>query len=109
MPKRTARRWVSGVLKGFSRATQPSMAGVMIPLNAACCPSVLTPLRRVGAKGTGEFAPISWDEAIDEIARRWRGILDADGAEAILPFSYAGSMGQVQFYAGHPLFHALGT
>src|SRR5207247_4162857 len=70
---------------------------------------VLTPLRRVGAKGTGEFAPISWDEAIDEIARRWRGILDADGAEAILPFSYAGSMGQVQFYAGHPLFHALGT
>src|SRR5438876_7769343 len=70
---------------------------------------VLTPLRRVGAKGRGEFEPISWDEAIDEIARRWRGILGADGAEAILPFSYAGSMGQVQYYAGHPFFHALGA
>src|SRR5207253_1013108 len=70
---------------------------------------VLTPLRRVGVKGTGEFEPIAWDEAIDEIALRWRGILGADGAEAILPFSYAGSMGQVQYYAGHPFFHALGT
>ena len=41
--------------------------------------------------------------------RRWRAIIAADGAEAILPFSYAGSMGQVQYYAGHPLFHALGA
>jgi len=70
---------------------------------------VLTPLRRVGAKGRGEFVPISWDEAIDEIGRRWHEILGAVGAEAILPFSYAGSMGQVQYYAGHPFFHALGA
>ena len=70
---------------------------------------VLTPLRRVGAKGAGEFAPISWDAAVDEIARRWRGIIRANGAEAILPFSYAGSMGQIQYYAGHPFFHALGA
>ena len=70
---------------------------------------VLTPLRRVGPKGAGEFAPISWDEAIDAIASRWRRIIRTDGAEAILPFSYAGSMGQVQYYAGHPLFHALGA
>ncbi len=70
---------------------------------------VLTPLRRVGPKGRGELAPISWDEAIDTIAARWRAIIDTDGAEAILPFSYAGSMGQVQYYAGHPLFHALGA
>ncbi len=70
---------------------------------------VATPLRRVGPKGSGEFARISWDEAIDEIARRWRAIIREHGAEAILPFSYAGSMGQVQYYAGHPLFHALGA
>jgi anaerobic selenocysteine-containing dehydrogenase len=70
---------------------------------------VLTPLRRVGPKGAGEFAPISWDEAIDTIAGRWRAIIARDGGEAILPFSYAGSMGQVQFFAGHPLFHALGA
>ena len=70
---------------------------------------VLTPLRRVGPKGRGEFARITWDEAIDEIARRWRAVIAEHGAEALLPFSYAGSMGQVQYYAGHPLFHALGA
>src|SRR5882672_12465 len=70
---------------------------------------VLTPLRRIGPKGAGEFAPISWDDAIDTIAARWRAIIASEGGEAILPFSYAGSMGQVQFFAGHPLFHALGA
>src|SRR5262244_1534502 len=70
---------------------------------------VLTPLRRVGRKGAGDFVPVSWDEAVGTIAERWRGIAATDGGEAILPFSYAGSMGQVQYYAGHPLFHALGA
>jgi anaerobic selenocysteine-containing dehydrogenase len=70
---------------------------------------VLRPLRRVGPKGQGEFAPISWPEAIDTIAARWRRIIGESGAEAILPFSYAGTMGQVQYFAGHPLFHALGA
>jgi len=70
---------------------------------------VRRPLRRVGPKGAGEFAPISWDEAIGTIADRWRAIIAADGAESILPFSYAGSMGQIQYFAGHPLFHALGA
>jgi anaerobic selenocysteine-containing dehydrogenase len=70
---------------------------------------VLTPLRRVGPKGRGELAPISWDEAVATIAERWRAIIASDGAEAILPFSYAGSMGQIQYHAGHALFHALGA
>jgi anaerobic selenocysteine-containing dehydrogenase len=70
---------------------------------------VRTPLRRVGPKGAGAFAPLSWDEAIATIAARWRSIIATDGGEAILPFSYAGSMGQVQYFAGHPLFHALGA
>src|SRR2546427_7022893 len=70
---------------------------------------VLTPLRRVGAKGEGRFERVSWNDALAEIARRWRGIVAEHGGEAILPFSYAGSMGQVQFFAGHPLFHALGA
>ncbi len=70
---------------------------------------VLTPLRRAGVKGEGRFQPISWDDALAEIARRWRAIAAEHGGEAILPFSYAGSMGQVQFFAGHPLFHALGA
>lgn len=70
---------------------------------------VLTPLRRTGPKGRGAFTRVSWDEAIDEIAGRWRAVIREHGAEAILPFSYAGSMGQVQYHAGHPLFHALGA
>ena len=70
---------------------------------------VRTPLRRVGPKGAGALVPISWDEAVATIAERWRAIIASDGAEAILPFSYAGSMGQVQYYAGHPFFHALGA
>jgi anaerobic selenocysteine-containing dehydrogenase len=70
---------------------------------------VLTPLRRVGAKGEGRFQPIGWDDAIDEIARRWRAVIRDWGPEAILPFSYAGTLGLVQYWAGHPLFHALGA
>jgi anaerobic selenocysteine-containing dehydrogenase len=70
---------------------------------------VLTPLRRVGPKGEGAFAPIGWPEAIEEIAHRWQRIIAQWGPEAILPFSYAGTMGVVQYAAGHPLFHALGA
>jgi anaerobic selenocysteine-containing dehydrogenase len=70
---------------------------------------ITEPLRRVGPKGAGRFEAIGWQEAVADIAQRWRAVIAAHGAEAILPFSYAGSMGQVQYYAGHPLFHALGA
>jgi anaerobic selenocysteine-containing dehydrogenase len=70
---------------------------------------VLTPLRRVGAKGEGRFEPIGWDAAIDLIARRWWGVIAEWGGEAILPFSYGGTLGLLQYWAGHPLFHALGA
>ena len=57
---------------------------------------VLTPLKRVGAKGEARFAHVSWGEALDEIADRWLTILDESGGEAILPFSLAGNQGLVQ-------------
>ncbi|MBQ0944364.1 molybdopterin oxidoreductase family protein [Ideonella sp. 4Y16] len=56
---------------------------------------VLTPLRRVGAKGEGRFEPVSWDEALDDIAARLAAIA-ARQPEAIVPYSYAGTMGLVQ-------------
>ena len=60
-------------------------------------PSRLTvPLRRAGAKGEGRWQEIGWDEAIAEIAARWQGIIAADGAAAILPYSFSGTLGQVQ-------------
>jgi anaerobic selenocysteine-containing dehydrogenase len=59
---------------------------------------VLRPLRRVGAKGSGRFAPVSWDEALADIAARLSAIAGANraNAEAIVPYSYAGTMGLVQ-------------
>ncbi|HBG05125.1 MAG: formate dehydrogenase [Geobacteraceae bacterium GWC2_58_44] len=68
-----------------------------------------TPLLRTGPKGAGEFAPISWDQAIATIAERWREIIAKYGAQAILPYSYAGTMGVIQRNAGHPFFHRLGA
>ncbi len=56
---------------------------------------LLYPLRRVGPKGSGRFERISWDEAILEIASRWRGIIEQHGAQCILPYSYAGTLGLV--------------
>jgi anaerobic selenocysteine-containing dehydrogenase len=67
------------------------------------------PLLRTGVKGSGEFRPISWKEAIDRIAERWREIIHQYGAEAILPYSYAGTMGLLQRNAGHPFFYKLGA
>lgn len=57
---------------------------------------LLHPLRRVGPKGSGRFERISWDEAIGTIGDRWRAIIAEHGAEAILPYSYSGTLGLVQ-------------
>ena len=70
---------------------------------------VLSPMRRVGAKGEGRFTRITWDEALGEVADRLKVIAAEDGGEAILPFSYAGSMGIIQRKAGHAFFHRLGA
>lgn len=69
------------------------------------------PMRRVGQKGEGRFEPISWDAAIDEIASRFRDIAESpDGPEAILPYSYGGTMGLVQGESmDRRFFHRLGA
>jgi anaerobic selenocysteine-containing dehydrogenase len=71
---------------------------------------LLYPQRRVGAKGQGRFERISWDEALDTIAGRLRGIAEEFGPEAILPYSYAGTMGLLNG-AGmdRRFFHRLGA
>jgi anaerobic selenocysteine-containing dehydrogenase len=72
---------------------------------------LLYPMRRSGPKGRGEFQRISWDEALDEIAERLSAIARSpDGAQAILPYSYAGTMGYVQGSSvDRRFFHALGA
>jgi len=71
---------------------------------------LLYPQRRVGPKGAGRFERISWDEALDEIAPRFQCISDEHGSEAILPYSYAGTMGVLN-NAGmdRRFFHRLGA
>jgi anaerobic selenocysteine-containing dehydrogenase len=56
---------------------------------------LLTPLKRVGPKGSGQFEPVSWDHALQDIAHRLQAIA-AHNPEAVVPYSYAGTMGQVQ-------------
>ncbi len=69
------------------------------------------PMRRAGAKGEGRFKRITWDEALDEIATRFRSIAEsADGPQAILPYSYAGTMGLLQGSSmDRRFFHRLGA
>src|SRR5262245_6467581 len=57
---------------------------------------VLHPLKRVGAKGEGQFVRVTWDEALTDIASRWQAIAGESGAEAILPYSSAGVQGLIQ-------------
>jgi anaerobic selenocysteine-containing dehydrogenase len=56
---------------------------------------LLYPLRRTGPKGSGQFARISWDEALDEIAARFDQCERQFGAESVWPYYYAGTMGIV--------------
>ena len=71
---------------------------------------LLHPLRRVGAKGSGRFERVSWDEALGEIAARLGEIRASSGGESILPYSYAGTMGLVQGSSmDRRFFHQLGA
>ncbi len=68
------------------------------------------PLKRVGPRGSGEFEPISWDEALDRIHQGFSQAIDEFGAQSVLPLNYAGPHGQI---AGGSMdrrfFHKLGA
>jgi anaerobic selenocysteine-containing dehydrogenase len=70
---------------------------------------LLRPMRRVGPKGSGRFEPVSWDAALDDIAARLSAIAARD-PQAILPYSFCGTMGLVQGEAmAGRFFHRLGA
>ncbi|MFO1212217.1 MAG: molybdopterin oxidoreductase family protein [Paenacidovorax caeni] len=70
---------------------------------------ILTPLMRTGPKGSGQFTPVSWDDALAGIAARL-GKIAARDPQAILPYSYAGTMGLVQGESmDRRFFHRLGA
>jgi molybdopterin guanine dinucleotide-containing S/N-oxide reductase-like protein len=80
---------------------------------------VLFPMRRVAAKGPSEgvsaravdsFGRITWDEALDEITSRFRKIIADFGSEAILPYSYGGTISKLNGSTmDHRFFHRLGA
>ena len=64
------------------------------------------PLRRKGPKGTGQFAPISWDEALDRVAENFLRVEREAGSEGVWPYFYAGTMGLVMRDGIERLTHA---
>lgn len=71
---------------------------------------LLTPLKRTGPKGSGQFVPISWDEAMGAIAERLQQVMAQHGAEAVLPYSFCGTMGYLQGEGmASRLFHKMGA
>jgi len=95
----------------------PTTAGVLCTkvaryLDRTYAPSrLLQPLRRIGPKGSARFAPVSWEDALSEIAARFGEIAaSTDGPQAILPYSYAGTMGLLQSNSmDRRFFHKLGA
>ncbi len=67
------------------------------------------PLKRVGPKGAGQFEPTTWNEALDDIANRLKGIVQQYGEHSVLPYHYAGTMGWIQRDYPLTFFRALGA
>ena len=69
---------------------------------------LLRPMRRTGPKGSGQFAPIAWEAALDEIAGRFREVAQRSGKQAIWPYHSGGNMGIVQRYGLDRLRNVMG-
>jgi anaerobic selenocysteine-containing dehydrogenase len=68
------------------------------------------PMRRVGPKGRGKFERVTWDEALTDIAARLKQVIAEHGGEAVLPYSYAGTMGYLQGESmDRRFFHTIGA
>ena len=68
------------------------------------------PMKRVGAKGEGRFERISWEEAIETITSRWKNLIETEGPESILPYSFYGNMGLLNAEGmDRRFFHRLGA
>jgi anaerobic selenocysteine-containing dehydrogenase len=69
----------------------------------------LTPLKRTGPKGAGQFKRFSWDEALDEITAKWKAIIRESGPLALLGYAYSAHQGLMNRGMVNGLFHALGS
>ena len=67
------------------------------------------PLRRTGSKGEGQFEPVSWDEALGEVAERLRQVEGSPGAHTVLNAHYTGTFSLLAFFFPLRFFHRLGA
>jgi anaerobic selenocysteine-containing dehydrogenase len=67
------------------------------------------PLRRTGAKGEGRFEPVSWDDALGDIAQRLRHIEATAGAHTVLNAHYTGTFSLLAYSFPLRFFHRLGA
>jgi anaerobic selenocysteine-containing dehydrogenase len=103
-------------VKMRGRADHPFSQGELCPkvnrfLDRVYSPDrILHPLRRVGPKGAGKFEPVTWDDALTEIAARLHAVIAEHGPEAILPFSDAGNQSLLSIMGlDGRFFHHLGA
>jgi len=68
-----------------------------------------TPLRRCGPKGSGAFAPVSWDDALGEVAERLGAILTAHGPECVLNAHYTGTFAMIGYHFPLRFFNRIGA
>src|SRR5688500_473282 len=66
------------------------------------------PLQRVGSKGSGQFTPVSWDEAIGTIAERLQQIDAGSGAPTVVNAHYSGTLSLLAYFFPMRFFHRLG-
>lgn len=68
------------------------------------------PLKRTGKKGSKQFERISWNEALGTITSKWKTLIETDGPESILPYSFYGNMGNLNAEGmDRRFFHKLGA
>jgi anaerobic selenocysteine-containing dehydrogenase len=70
---------------------------------------IRTPLKRTGPKGSGQFTPIPWDQALDEITAKWKAVIKESGPLALLGYAYSAHQGLMNRGLVNGLFHALGS
>lgn len=70
---------------------------------------VLYPMKRTGPKGTGQFARITWEEALDTIVERLKQSIDSYGGETVYHFKGSGTMGLIQSNIHTPFLHKIGA
>lgn len=105
------------VLKVRGSSANPYTAGVICKKVSSYYPDFVhgerrltTPLLRSGPRGSGEYRPISWGEALDRVHAGVAPVIETFGPQAVLPFNYAGPHGQISGGSmDRRFFHKLGA